>query len=86
MQGTVKPDWPILTNLRLDPFERTGTTSSLNYYNWFAYQFWRFVFVQEVAEKFAETFVEFPPLQAPATFNLDSIKEQSKKAALHHGV
>ena len=22
--GTVKPDWPILTNLRLDPFERTG--------------------------------------------------------------
>ncbi len=22
--GTVKPDWPILTNIRLDPFERTG--------------------------------------------------------------
>ena len=22
--GTVKPDWPILVNLRLDPFERTG--------------------------------------------------------------
>ena len=36
----VKVDWPILTNLRLDPFERTGMPSgangSLAYYNWFA--------------------------------------------------
>jgi arylsulfatase A-like enzyme len=85
--GTVKPDWPILTNLRLDPFERTGIGSSIDYYNWFAFQFWRFAFVQEVAEKFAESFAEFPPLQAPASFNLDSIKEElSKKAAPHHGV
>ena len=27
--GTVKVDWPILVNLRLDPFERTGLTGSL---------------------------------------------------------
>jgi hypothetical protein len=45
---------PIITNLRLDLFERTGMGSSMGYYNWFAYQFWRFVFVQEAAEKFAE--------------------------------
>ena len=37
--GTVKVDWPILTNLRLDPFERTGLTGSLAFYNWFAYEF-----------------------------------------------
>jgi arylsulfatase len=85
--GTVKPDMPIITNLRLDPFERSGVASSLSYYNWFVYQFWRFVFVQEVAEKFAQSIAEFPPLQAPASFNLDSIKEElSKKAAPHHGV
>jgi arylsulfatase len=82
----MKTDWPILTNLRLDPFERTGIGSSWGYYNWIAYQIWRFVFVQEVAEKFAESFAEFPPLQAPASFNLDSLKELSKKAAPHHGV
>ena len=29
--GTVKVDWPILTNLRLDPLERTGITGSLQY-------------------------------------------------------
>ena len=49
--GTVKVDWPILVNLRLDPFERTGCrtarTGSLAFYNWFAYEFWRFVFVQQ---------------------------------------
>ncbi len=27
--GTVKPDMPIITNLRLDPFERTGMGSYL---------------------------------------------------------
>ena len=33
--GTVKVDWPILVNLRLDPFERTGMTGSIAYYSWF---------------------------------------------------
>src|SRR5881409_4076770 len=49
--STVKVDFPVLTNLRLDPFERTGMynckdNGSLAYYNWFLYEFWRFVFVQ----------------------------------------
>ena len=51
--ATEKVDWPILTNLRLDPYERTGMFNgkdkgSINYYNWFAYEFWRFVLVQQV--------------------------------------
>jgi arylsulfatase len=74
--GTVKPDWPILVNLRLDPFERTGIGRSLNYYSWFAYEFWRFVFVQQQVAKFAQTFSEFPPMQKPASFNLEAIKAQ----------
>ena len=58
--ATVKVDWPILVNLRLDPFERTGMSNgkddgSIAYYNWFAYEFWRFVFVQqEVGEAGAD--------------------------------
>ena len=79
--GTVKVDWPILTNLRLDPFERTGLTGSLNYYSWFAYEFWRFVFVQQEVAKFGETFIEFPPMQKGASFNLDAVKEQILEAA-----
>jgi arylsulfatase len=78
--GTVKVDWPILTNLRLDPLERTGMGQSMEQAEWFKYQFWRFVFVQQVVAKFGETFVEFPPIQKPASFNLDAVKEQVLKA------
>jgi len=74
--GTVKVDWPILVNLRLDPFERTGISGSLNYYNWFAYQFWRFVFVKQEVAKAAQTFLDFPPMQKGASFNLEQLKAE----------
>jgi arylsulfatase A-like enzyme len=79
--GTVKVDWPILTNLRLDPLERTGLAQSMEYAQWFKYEFWRFVFVQDVVGKFAETFIEFPPMQKPASFNMEAIKAQVAEAA-----
>jgi arylsulfatase len=82
--ATVKVDWPILVNLRLDPYERTGITGSINYYNWFAYEFWRFAFVQKEVAKAAQTMVEFPPMQKGASFNLEQLKEElAKKAASH---
>ncbi|HKP97040.1 MAG TPA: arylsulfatase [Fibrobacteria bacterium] len=85
--NTVKVDWPILTNLRLDPFERTSTPSgSMEQINWFMYEFWRFVFVQQEVEKFGKTFLEFPPMQRAASFNLEAIKAQLEQAAhAHHG-
>jgi len=77
--GTIKPDWPILVNLRLDPFERTGLTGSLAFYNWYAYEFWRFVFVQQELAKAAQTCLEFPPMQKGASFNLEALKEEMQK-------
>jgi arylsulfatase A-like enzyme len=82
--GTVKVDWPILTNIRLDPFERTGMSGSLNYYHFFVYQFWRFVLVQQVVGKLAETAIDFPPMQKGASFNLEAVKAQIEKAAAAH--
>jgi arylsulfatase len=82
--GTVKLDWPILTNLRLDPFERTGLSASLSYYNWFAYEFWRFQFAQQEIAKIAQTAIEFPPMQKGASFNLEAVKEQIAKAIASH--
>jgi arylsulfatase len=82
--GTVKVDWPMIVNLRLDPFERTAlpaaNAGSLAYYNWFVYQFWRFVFVHQVVSEAAKSFVEFPPMQKGATFNLEAVKAQIEKA------
>src|SRR5499425_3344183 len=86
--ATVKVDWPVLTNLRLDPFERTGLPNgdkgSLAFYNWFAYEFWRFQFVQQEVGKLAQTAIEFPPMQKGASFNLEAVKEQIEKAMQSH--
>lgn len=77
--GTTKVDWPVLTNLRLDPFERTGISDgkggSLAYYNWFVTEYWRFVFAQQEVAKAAQSLVEYPPMQKGASFNMESIKQ-----------
>jgi arylsulfatase A-like enzyme len=78
--GTVHPDFPFLVNLRLDPFERTGLAYSWNYYSWFFNEFWRFVFVQNVVAKLAQSAIEFPPMQPGASFNLDAVKEKIQAA------
>src|SRR5271169_3691879 len=77
------PDVPTITNLRLDPFERMGfpedmtKNGSLMFFgDWYMYQFWRFVFVQQVMGKEIQTFLEFPPMQRGASFNLDAIKAE----------
>ena len=81
--ATIKPDMPILVNLRLDPLERTGFTSgasgSFEYMNWFMYEFWRFVFVQQEIAKAAQSFIEFPPMQKGASFNLEALKSELQK-------
>ena len=86
--GTIKVDWPILTNLRLDPFERlglpNGANGSLAFYNWFAYEFWRFQFVQKEVGKVAQTAIEYPPMQKGASFNLEAVKAQIEKAVAAH--
>lgn len=84
-----KADAPYLTNLRLDPFERTGwpengtKSGSQNYFSWFQYEFWRFVFVQQQVEKLAMTAIEFPPMQRGASFNLDAVKAKIEAARSH---
>jgi arylsulfatase A-like enzyme len=86
--GTVTVDMPFLTNVRLDPFERTGlpngAAGSLGYYNWFVYQFWRFQFVQKEVAKVAQTAIEFPPMQKGASFNLEAVKAQIERAMVSH--
>jgi arylsulfatase A-like enzyme len=75
-------DVPTITNLRLDPFERTGwpqdgtKEGGQQYFDWFKYQFWRFVFVQQTVGKELQTFLEYPPMQRGASFNLDAVKAE----------
>jgi arylsulfatase len=79
--STVHLDMPVLTNLRLDPFERMqfakGNTGSLYYLpDFFVHEFWRFVFLQQKVGEYAQTFIEYPPMQRGASFNLESVKAE----------
>ena len=53
---------------------------SQSYMEWFKYEFWRFVFVQEEVTKLTNTAVEYPPMQKGASFNLDSVKAKIEAA------
>ena len=85
-------DMPTMVNIRQDPFERTPmvrgetfNTGAGGYINGFyAREFWRFVMVQQYVGKLAETAIDYPPMQDPATFNLDAIKQKIQAAIKQH--
>ena len=88
----VVTDMPTITNLRQDPFERTSSIrgETLNnmgggYMNDFmAREFWRFVLVQQEVGKLALTAVDYPPMQAPASFNLEAVKARVDEMMKEH--
>jgi arylsulfatase A-like enzyme len=77
-------DMPTMVNIRQDPFERTPSigAQTLNdlgggYLNdFYAREFWRFVSVQDEVKKLALTAIDYPPMQDPASFNLEAVKKQ----------
>jgi arylsulfatase A-like enzyme len=77
-------DMPTIINIRQDPLERTPSISgeTLNnlgggYMNdFYAREFWRFVLVQDRVADLAKTAIDFPPMQDPASFNLEAVKKQ----------
>ena len=77
-------DMPTIVNIRQDPFERTPSIRGENLNNlgggymndFFAREFWRFVLVQQKVGELAQTAVDFPPMQAPASFNLEAVKRK----------
>ena len=54
------PSWPIVINLRADPFEVSYESSM--YIRWFADNMWIFVPAQTYVAEFLQTFKEFPPV------------------------
>jgi arylsulfatase len=44
--------------------------------DFFAREFWRFVLVQQRVAELAKTAIDYPPMQDPASFNLDAVKKQ----------
>jgi hypothetical protein len=47
-------------------------------------EFWRFVLVQQEVAKLAMTAVDYPPMQDPASFNLEALKKKIEAAIKQH--
>jgi arylsulfatase len=88
----VATDMPTMVNLRQDPFERTPSIRGENLNNlgggymndFYAREFWRFVQVQQKVAELAQTAIEFPPMQSPASFNLQAVKAKIDAAMRGH--
>ncbi len=88
----VTTDMPVMINLRQDPFERfpmgsgeTTLTGAWGYGNEFmAREFWRFVMVQQRVGDLAKTAIDYPPMQDPASFNLEAVKKKIDEIIRNH--
>ena len=88
----ITTDMPLIYNIRQDPLERTPSINAetLNnlgggYMNdFYAREFWRFVSVQQAVGELVKTAIDFPPMQAPASFNLEAVKAQVDEVIKNH--
>jgi arylsulfatase len=70
----VKRAWPIIVNLRADPYEVMWDESQ-RYMRWMADNMWTFVPAQAYVGEFLETFKEFPP-RLGSSLSVDNVLKQ----------
>jgi arylsulfatase len=66
---------PLLTNLRMDPFERAEHENAMGYQRWYMEHMWAIAPAGAYAASWLQSFKEFPPRQKPGSFNLDRVME-----------
>jgi arylsulfatase len=66
---------PLLTQLRMDPFERAEYENAMGYQRWFIEHMWAFAPAGAYVAEWLQSFKEFPPRQKPGSFNLDRVME-----------
>jgi len=66
---------PKVFNLRTDPYERADITSN-TYFDWVFDHVWLFVPAQAYVARMIASLAEYPPRQAPASFNLDRVMKK----------
>jgi arylsulfatase len=71
----VKLRWPMLIDLRSDPFEK-GPQGSIYYSDWAARRMFVLVPAQAYVAKWISSFQEFPPRQKPASFSIDEVMKK----------
>jgi arylsulfatase A-like enzyme len=71
---------PKVFNLRRDPFERADESSN-TYWDWVFSHLYVMYQMQALVAQQIQSFVQFPPRQKPASFNLDAVLETLREAS-----
>jgi arylsulfatase len=66
---------PLLTNLRMDPFERARDEDAMGYQRWYLDRMFMIAPAGAYVGRWLQSFREFPPRQKPGSFNLERVME-----------
>ena len=72
--------WPMIVNLRADPYEKGPHEAEMGYLRWYADNMWIFVPIQTVIKEFLMTVPDYP-FQEGGSLNAAGINYHSLKAA-----
>jgi arylsulfatase A-like enzyme len=71
---------PMITNLRMDPFEK-AEEESIGYSKWWVEHMFMIAPAAAFAGDWIQSFRDFPPRQKPGSFNLDNVMESITRGA-----
>ena len=67
---------PLITNLRMDPFERAEEENAMGYQRWYLDRMYLIAPAAAYVGQWLQSFRQFPPRQKPGSFNLDRVMEK----------
>jgi arylsulfatase len=67
---------PLITNLRMDPFERAEQEDAMGYQRWWIDHMFIVAPASAFVANWLQSFKDFPPRQKPGSFNLDRVMEK----------
>ena len=66
---------PLLTNLRMDPFERAREENAMGYQRWYLDRMFMIAPAGAYVGRWLQSFRDFPPRQKPGSFNLERVMQ-----------
>jgi arylsulfatase A-like enzyme len=72
---------PLITNLRMDPFERAFAEDAMGFQRWYLEHMFAIAPAAAYVGQWLQSFREFPPRQKPGSFNLDRVMEAVTRGA-----
>jgi arylsulfatase A-like enzyme len=72
---------PLVTNLRMDPFERAEYEHAMGYQRWYMERMFLIAPAGAYVAQWLQSFKDYPPRQKPGSFNLERVMEQVSRPA-----